>query len=91
MTPEYVGVDGLQVARPLFDLVRDEIAPGTGVDPDSFWRSLGEIVNKLEPGNRKLLEKRDRLQKEIDACIKREAANPSTTKNINPSSLKLAI
>ena len=76
MSPDYIGVAGLQVAQPLFDLVKDEIAPGTGVDPDSFWRSLGEIVNKLEPQNKKLLEKRDFLQKEIDAWHKERNGKP---------------
>jgi malate synthase len=76
MSPDYVGVGGLQVARPLYDLVKDEIAPGTGVEPDSFWRSLGEIVTQLEPDNRALLEKRDRLQKEIDAWHKARDGEP---------------
>jgi len=76
MSPDYVGVAGLQVARPLYDLVKDEIAPGTGVDPDSFWSSLGGIVNQLEPKNKKLLEKRDRLQKEIDAWHKERDSKP---------------
>ncbi|MFP6869045.1 MAG: malate synthase G [Nitrospinota bacterium] len=81
MSPDYVEIDyvetgGLQVARPLYDLVKDEIAPGTGANPDSFWSSLGEIVTQLEPNNRKLLDKRDRLQKEIDAWHKARDGEP---------------
>ena len=76
MSPDYVGVGGLQVARPLYDLVKDEIAPGTGVDPGSFWSSLGEIIEKLETKNGKLLEKRDQLQKEIDAWHKERDSKP---------------
>src|SRR5512135_1020020 len=62
----YVQVGGLKVHRSLFDLVRDEIAPGTGIDPDAFWASLGAIVRDLGPKNRQLLERRDALQARID-------------------------
>ena len=62
-----VGVGGLQVDERLYRLVKDEIAPDTGVDADAFWMSLGRIVEDLGPGNRELLEKRDALQQKIDA------------------------
>ena len=64
---ERVTLGGLQVAKPLYDLVRDRIAPGTGIDPDGFWSALGEIVRTLAPKNRALLAKRDQLQAQIDA------------------------
>ncbi|MFQ5904701.1 MAG: malate synthase G, partial [Candidatus Binatia bacterium] len=62
-----VKVGGLKVNETLYRLVRDEITPGTGVDPSVFWTSLGEIVRDLAPKNRALLEKRDELQKKIDS------------------------
>lgn len=58
---------GLKVDERLVRLVRDEIAPGTGVEPSAFWTSLGRIVKDLAPKNRELLEKRDTLQKKIDS------------------------
>jgi malate synthase len=61
-----VQVGDLGIARPLYELVRDEIAPGTGVEADAFWASLGGIVRDLGPGNRALLDKRDSLQQQID-------------------------
>ncbi|MFQ5681902.1 MAG: malate synthase G [Candidatus Binatia bacterium] len=68
-----VAVGGLRVDKTLYDLVRNEIGPGTGVEPDAFWASLGGIVRDLAPKNRKLLEKRDALQREIDAwCLARK-------------------
>lgn len=57
----------LKVASSLADLVEREIAPGTGVDPDAFWRHFAEIVKDLGPTNRALLAERDRLQQQIDA------------------------
>jgi len=61
-----VEVGGLRIDEPLYRLVRDEIAPGTGVKANDFWKSLGAIVRDLGPKNRALLAKRDRLQKQID-------------------------
>jgi malate synthase len=63
---ERVDVGGLRVAKPLYDLVKEEIASGTGVDPDGFWSSFGEIVRDLTPRNRELLAKRDEFQARID-------------------------
>ncbi|MGH7854279.1 MAG: malate synthase G, partial [Candidatus Binatia bacterium] len=56
----------LKIDERLYRLVREEIAPGTGVKVDGFWKSLGAIVRDLGPKNRALLAKRDRLQKQID-------------------------
>jgi len=62
----FVEIGGLKVNKELYHLVRDEIAPGTGMNADRFWKSFGEIVRDLAPKNRALLEKRDKLQKQID-------------------------
>ncbi len=63
---EYVETGDLRVDKGLHELVRNEIAPGTGVDAAAFWQSLGRIVADLEPENAALLEKRDTLQKQLD-------------------------
>ena len=62
----YASVGGLDVAQSLVDLVANEMAPRTGIDPDAFWASLDAIVSDLAPRNQMLLEKRDRIQSEID-------------------------
>ncbi|MCE2396926.1 malate synthase G [Candidatus Poribacteria bacterium] len=61
-----IEIDQLKIDEGLYRLVQDEIAPGTGVDADAFWTSLGEIVADLAPKNRALLDKRDALQQRID-------------------------
>ena len=63
---ERIQLGGLAIARPLHDLVRDEIAPGTGVEPAAFWGALADIVRELGPRNRELLARRDALQAAID-------------------------
>jgi malate synthase len=62
-----VEVAGLRIDDGLYRLIRDEIAPDTGVAIDAFWSAMGKIVKDLAPTNRALLNKRNKLQKEIDA------------------------
>ena len=62
-----VAVGKLNVDAELYALVKDEIAPDTGVDAEAFWHGLEGIVRDLGPENRRLLEKRDVLQAKIDA------------------------
>jgi malate synthase len=63
---ERVTVAGLKVARVLHDFMSEEALPGTGVSPEKFWNGLAEISAELGPKNRALLDKRDRMQGEID-------------------------
>ncbi len=63
---DYVASGDLRIAKPLYDLVADEIAPGTGVSPETAWTLLQGLVHELGPRNRALLETRDRLQAQID-------------------------
>ena len=57
---------GLRIAKPIYDLVNDQICPGTGIDTESFWSNFADIINKFAPKNRELLEKREVLQAQID-------------------------
>ena len=63
---EYITVGDIQVAKVLHDFVNDEALPGTGVDPDAFWKGASAIFTDLAPRNRELLDTRDRLQASID-------------------------
>jgi malate synthase len=68
----FIDIGGLKVNEELYDLVRDEIAPGTGIQAKAFWKAFGKIVEDLAPKNRALLEKRNALQKRIDEwCLSR--------------------
>ena len=68
-----VTIKNLRIARPLYDLVQSEIAPGTDLDPDAVWTAFGAIVETLGPENRRLLEVRARHEQEIDAWHEEQA------------------
>jgi malate synthase len=61
-----IDCNGLSVARELYDLVNEEIIPGSGVDPDDFWTGFAGIVADLGPKNRALLQKRSQIQAQIN-------------------------
>ena len=61
-----IEIGKLRINKDLYSLVRDEIAPGTGIDADSFWIAFDTIVTEFSQENRELLEKRDNLQQQID-------------------------
>jgi malate synthase len=73
---DYVQHGGIRIAKPLYDLVRDEIAPGTGVAPEAAWSLLDSVVQTLGPRNRSLLAKRDSLQAQIDAWLSARRGTP---------------
>ncbi len=69
---------GLEIDERLYALVRDEIAPGPGIQPAAFWGALGAIVKDLGPKNRALLARRDALQAEIDRWHAARKGQPLT-------------
>ena len=73
---ERVATGGLRVAKCLHDLIKDEIAPATGVDPEAFWRALADIVRNIGPRNRALLDRRDELQRQVDAWHSERMGQP---------------
>jgi malate synthase len=69
-----VEINGLKIAGALHDFAVNEALPGTGVDPETFWHALSEIVHTLSPKNRILLARRDALQQQIDAWHREHGA-----------------
>ena len=65
-TEKRVKIGTLSIDPALEALVREEIMPGLGLDAKDFWNSFSHILNDLTPRNRELLEKRDRIQQQID-------------------------
>ncbi len=63
---ERVEIDGLKIAKPLYDFANAEALPGTGVSAADFWAAAAAIVHDLAPKNAALLAERDALQARID-------------------------
>ena len=72
----YDVINGLSVDRELVQFIEREALPGIGLDPQSFWSGFAEIMRDLAPLNRLLLDKRERMQREIDAWHRARAGKP---------------
>ena len=66
MTVSRVERGGLRIAQELDDLVKNAIAPGTGIDVEEFWSGFETCLDELGPLNRELLSVRDEFQRQID-------------------------
>ena len=67
---------GLQIAEALYNLVKNDMAPGTGVDIEHFWTEFEIALDDLVPKNKALLEKREHLQTQIDHWHKSRVGQP---------------
>ncbi|WP_432473967.1 malate synthase G [Amphritea sp. HPY] len=61
-----ISIEGLQISSALYDLIESEIAPGTGIEANLFWKHVARIVTDFSPKNKELLEQRESLQAQID-------------------------
>ncbi|MCR4378644.1 MAG: malate synthase G, partial [Rhodospirillales bacterium] len=73
---ERVKTNDLHVATVLFNFIKDEVLPGTGLSADQFWGAFSAIIHDLGPRSRQLLEKRDLLQRQIDDWHLHNRAKP---------------
>ncbi len=62
----YIEKKGLKISSILFDFVNKEIMPGTDIQTDKFWDGFEKTVHELAPINKRLIEKRETIQKQID-------------------------
>ncbi len=58
--------NGLKISTKLFDFINNEAIPGTNIKPDKFWDDFEKTVHELAPINKKLIQKREEIQKKID-------------------------
>ncbi|MBD1144469.1 malate synthase G [Pelagibacterales bacterium SAG-MED37] len=66
MDKKYQNVNNLKVSDELLSFVNDELLKETSISPKKFWEGFDNIVHELSPLNKKLIEKREILQKKID-------------------------
>ena len=66
MKEKYLKIKNLSVSEKLHHFINKELLPGTKINKQKFWSGFNKYAHELSPINRKLLEKRERLQKSID-------------------------
>ena len=70
MKEKYIKINNLSVSKKLLNFVDKDLLPGTKIKKENFWKGFSNIVHQLAPKNKELLEKREKLQKKIDAWHK---------------------
>ena len=63
----YISHGELGIAKPLYDLVNDEVCPNTDVEPATFWTELEGIIKEFAPRIKAHLATRNDLQQKIDS------------------------
>ena len=58
--------NGLKISSELYEFINREAIPGTNIKNDEFWDNFSKIVHELSPINRTLIQKRDKIQEQID-------------------------
>jgi malate synthase len=64
---DYIELAGIRVARSLHDFVNNEALPGTAISADAFWSGFAALLSDLAPRCKALLDKRDLIQRQVDA------------------------
>jgi len=62
--------NGLKIDLKIYEFINGEVLPGTNIKSDDFWSKFEKIVHELSPINKRLVEKREIIQKKIDAWHK---------------------
>ena len=62
----YTDRSDLKVAAELAEFVEERLLPGLPVTACAFWAGLSGLLAEMMPENRRLLDKRDSLQRNID-------------------------
>ena len=63
---EYIKIQNFSVSKILFDFINNELLKGTHIKKNKFWDGFSKAVAELAPKNKKILEKREKIQKSID-------------------------
>ena len=85
----FIEKNSLKISSILFNFINNEVIPGTGIDSDKFWNSFEKTVHELAPINKKLIQKREDIQKKIDEWHKKnKGKEPPVFLSTHPSSEK---
>ena len=67
----------LRVGEELADFIDHEVLPGSGVEPDRFWKGFSDLVHGFGEEQKALLGKREELQGKIDRWYLDRRTNPA--------------
>ena len=73
----------LSIDKNLYNFINLEVLPDTNINKENFWKGFSNLVSNFDPINKKLLFKRDTIQKKINEWHK-----INNVKEINYSSYK---
>ena len=63
---KFISKNELKINKTLFDFINEDVLPGTDIDRNDFWNKFAKVVHELSPINKKLIKKREEVQKQID-------------------------
>tara|TARA_B100000212_G_scaffold338630_1_gene315525 strand:- start:1349 stop:3511 length:2163 start_codon:yes stop_codon:yes gene_type:complete len=66
MSKNYIDINNSKVHEALYNFVNLEVLPNLKISEKEFWNGFIESANELTPVNRKLLKKRDEIQKKLN-------------------------
>ncbi len=66
MSTNYLSINNLKVSENLLNFVNDELLKDTNISSKEFWSGFDKMVHELAPKNKKLIEIRENLQKQIN-------------------------
>ena len=58
--------NGLKISSALYEFINNEAIPGTKLNSEDFWKKFSNVTHELAPINKRLIEKREVIQKKID-------------------------
>ena len=75
-TGDFLRVGQLKFSTTLYNFLKEEVLPDTGVDPVKFWQGFESIIKEFVPKNQQLLRKRDEFQSQLDSWHRIYAGQP---------------
>ena len=81
MSPNQQTINKIKVDKPFFDFIEKEVCDGLNISAKDFFKSLSKILSELQESNHSLLNKRDKLQSQIDSWhLENKRIDPQTYK-----------
>ena len=71
----YISFGNLSIDENLFSFVNKELLSGLNIDLDKFWADFEMAIETLTPKNQQLLQKREKLQKELNGWLDENKAS----------------